>query len=459
VAVGLLIGVVKAESIADPNVLWGIRDGREILSSGDLPRHDHWSWTVPGRKWIPNSWGWDVVLGGLHRLGGGGALAALNIALVVLLVLLMARRAYALGAHPTAAVAAVATVGAAILLPWVNDRPQIASYLFVALIVPAVRPALVADGRRYLGLLGALVAVQVVWVNLHLFAIAGPVLIAASGAGHLAQQARSPARPAVPVRTQAARLVAAVVLGFAACGVTPYGPIVAAKTLAVRNDAVGLIVEWRPAGFGTFSQVTGVLAILAALAAGVHAYRARRWDVAAVLLVLVVGTATACRMAPVTAVVAIPELAAALTGATSRAVRRATAGIAAVFVLLGVGLAALDIGSFGKLDPASTSRDLLDRLPRGCRLLNDYPLGGAVILFRPDVPVSIDSRTDLYGRDRILANRDLVAGRNDAVRTVEAQGVTCVVVPSDAGLVARLRRAAGWRVAASDDERTLLLRS
>jgi hypothetical protein len=458
--VGVLIGVIKAESIADPNVLWGIRDGREILSSGHLPHSDHWSWTVPGKKWTPNSWGWDVVLGGLHRIGGGAALAVLNIVVVVLLALGMALRAYRLDARPAAVVAALIIVGGPTLLPWINDRPQLISYLFVVLLVPAVGPALASSRRRFLLALGGLAVLQVVWVNLHFFAIAGPVLIAVAGVGHLLEQTRHAGADAVGIREQALRLLAAVLVALAACGATPYGPVVAAKTLAVRNDAVGLIVEWRPAGYATLSQVTGLLAIVAALAAGLHAYRARRWDVAAALGVLAVGCAIACRMAPVAVVVAIPELAAALSASLGRArVRVVSLGLGAALVLGGVGLTVADARSFAKLDPASTSPSLLARLPPGCQLVNDYPLGGAVILFRPDVPVAVDSRTDLYGRAAILANRDLVSGESGAIDRIEADRVTCVLIPSDAGLVDLLEDAGQWRVAGKDDRRTLLLRT
>lgn len=455
--VALLLGLVKAESIADPNVLWGIRDGRTILSSGDLPHSDAWSWTVPGKHWVPNSWGWDVVLGALDRIGGGGALAVLNIVVVLALAFVMARRAFALGARPPGTAAALAVVGGATLLPWINDRPQLISYVFVAVIVPAVAPALRASRRRFVQLLAVLFVLQVVWVNLHFFAIAGPVLVAVAGLGAFLQQWRAAEVGAVSLREHALRAVAAAAVAFAGCCVTPYGAVVAAKTVAVRNDAAGLIVEWRPAGFATSSQITGVLAIVAALVAGAYAYRARRWDIVAILIALAVGTALACRMAPVTAVVAIPEIAAALSTVEARRPRTVVA-VTAVFGLLGAGIIAGGLGNLGKLDPASTSRELVDQLPVGCRLLNDYPLGGSVILFRPDVPVAIDSRTDLYGKQRILANRELVAGQDSAVQTLAAEGVTCVLVPSDAGLVTELKNNSDWRVVGTDSRRTLLVR-
>ena len=75
------------------------------------------------------------------------------------------------------------------------------------------------------------------------------------------------------------------------------------------------------------------------------------------------------------------------------------------------------------------------------------------------VGMAIDSRTDLYGKQRILANRDLVAGRRDAVHTLDADGVTCVLVPSGSGLVGELKQDNQWRVVDTDSRRTLLVRS
>lgn len=144
---GVLLGVIRVEGLADPNVLWGTRDGLDILSSGHLPRADAWSWTVAGRHWIPNSWGWDVVLGSIHRLGGATALGLLNLVLIMVLVLGMARAAFRLGACGLAVVATIGALGGAILMPWANGRLQIISYVVILGLVPWVRPTLLTTRR------------------------------------------------------------------------------------------------------------------------------------------------------------------------------------------------------------------------------------------------------------------------------------------------------------------------
>ena len=50
-------------------------------------------------------------------------------------------------------------------------------------------------------------------------------------------------------------------------------------------------------------------------------------------------------------------------------------------------------------------------IPPHWRVFNTDTLGGFVILERPDVQVSLDTRNDLYGRQRVLADVHVVAGR------------------------------------------------
>ena len=202
------------------------------------------------------------------------------------------------------------------------------------------------------------------WVNLHFFAIIGPVLLVAAGVGHLLEAAASSKRPrSVSTREQAARLILAVGIAAAACAVTPYGPIVAAKAVAVHDDAAGLIVEWRPAGFGTYSQFTAVLALLAAIVAAIHAFRHRRWDTVGVIVVLSMGTAAACRTAPVLVLFVLPELAAAVTPSLRRAlIRRGTAVIVGLFALVAIGIGFTGAASVGRLDPANASPGLIAEL-------------------------------------------------------------------------------------------------
>jgi hypothetical protein len=446
-----LLALVRVEGLADPNVSWGIRDGRQILSSGSLPRHDTWSWTVAGRQWTPNSWLWDVLLGGLDRIGGAGAVAVLNVVFILGIGVALAHIAFGLGADRFAVVAVVGALGAVMFVPWFIARAQLASYAFVLVYVHGLRRVLLGTQRRYLFGLGALLGLQVLWINLHFFGVLGPVLVGASGIGlAVAEQSRL-------IEWRAAF---ATVVALGGCLISPYGVPGFHHALTVHNDVAGLAVEWRPSGFGTFSQVTGVLALLTAVAAVRTTSRRRAWDRTALIVLLAIGTAAACRIAPVLALVTLPEVAAWLPERVHarRPLRWLTAAATALVAALGLGIALTGLGQFGSLAPPNRSPRLVHALPNGCRVLNDYAIGGAILLHRQDVLVSVDSRTDLYRGTGIRLNRDRIDAKPGTLEELDSAHVTCVLVPNDSGIVAALAQSNSWHQAGRDNYRTLFVR-
>jgi hypothetical protein len=443
---GLLVGAIRVEQLADANVLWETRDGLAVLSSGHLPHRDAWSWTVAGRSWTPNSWGWDVLLGAVHRVAGAAGLAALDIALTTALFAVLATAATRRGAGLGATLAMVGAVGGAVFMPWVIVRPQLVGYLLIAAVLPLARRVMGADRRSLPGLLAVTFAGEALWVNLHLFAVVGPVLMTAACLGVVIEQ-----------RHGMLRVVAAALVSVAACGLTPYGPVASSKALAVHHDVGSVAVEWRPPGFATYSQFTAVIALLVAVGALRVACRRRDFAAVAVLVVLGLSTVAACRVAPALAVVALPQAAVWLSGGRLRL--RGAQVVAAVLVAIGVGVFAVGLGHFGRLATPSDSATLVRKLPHACRTLNDYQLGGSLILFRPDVKVSVDSRTDLYGSARIEGNAAWLASSSLAARrALDKQRVNCVVALSSAPLISALAHDGAWRKAGADGARTLYVR-
>lgn len=177
------------------------------------------------------------------------------------------------------------------------------------------------------------------------------------------------------------------------------------------------------------------LTILLGLGTVAIAARRRWWRPAAILLVLVVAGIAVRRFQPILAVCAIPILAAALDtpGARTWAVsRRTMLRIGAAMLLIAyLTLAALAVPHRGRIGYPSAP---IAALPSGCRLFNSYDLGGIVILRRPDVPVSLDSRNDLYGRADVLASERVLRGGSTAVKKLDSLGVTCVLVRPFTGL-------------------------
>ena len=74
-------------------------------------------------------------------------------------------------------------------------------------------------------------------------------------------------------------------------------------------------------------------------------------------------------------------------------------------------------------------------LPSGCRLANDYRVGSWVVWARPDVPVSIDGRNDLFGTDLGQLGWFESATRiPDTMRELADLGVSCVLARVDSPL-------------------------
>jgi hypothetical protein len=175
-----------------------------------------------------------------------------------------------------------------------------------------------------------------------------------------------------------------------------------------------------------------------------------------VLVVLGAATASAIRFAPMAALYAVPELAAAagLIRVRPHFLNRICALALAVLAVFCIA----DVQRVGKASAMTASPALVAELPVGCRLLNDLAVGGAVILHRPDVPVSIDSRNDMYGRTAELRSLAVLSQPVLGLRYVGSHNITCVLVQSQTPLVAALERSGQWQLIGTDEVRSLLIK-
>ena len=448
VGIGLLLGLLRSESPSEPDALWSIRAGVDVLSTGRLPHVDPYSWSAHGHLWIPNSWLWNVVIGEAYRVAAMPGVWLVVIALTGVLGALVAAICARRGARPLPSAAAFLVLGMLVLL--VAPRAQTVSNLIAFALPPLMGPILLRPGRRWVVPLAGLAALQCLWMNLHSAALVGPVVVGGAGFGLLISR-----RPLA--RREILRLAVAVAVTAVMCLATPYGAAAVTHSLDVRSASAGLITEWDHIGVGTFQQVVALVVVLLGVLAVHIAWRDRRFDSVAVLLIFMVATASAVRFMPMLALFMLPEFAMGLGRLQVRPkmYRRAVLGAIAVVAAF----AAAHVPGFAKLTTVETgSPALVAKLPYGCRLLNDYQLGDLVILERPDVRVSMDGRNDVYGRDGILR---IVAMLNDQPGTsqaLRAAHVTCVLAPTGDRIVAALSADPSWRVVGRDAVRTLLTR-
>jgi len=58
------LSLVRASRIPELDVLWGARNGTDIINGGSITAPvDSWNFLTEGETWSPNSWLWNVLLG------------------------------------------------------------------------------------------------------------------------------------------------------------------------------------------------------------------------------------------------------------------------------------------------------------------------------------------------------------------------------------------------------------
>lgn len=448
--VALLQVVVRGESPADQDVLWGARYGLNVFASGRLPRTDTYSWTAHGRQWIPNSWGWNVVLGGAYDIFGVLGFSLLGACVAVPTALVVARGAQRVGAGPIPTIVAFVPLG--LLAIDTIPRAQTVSNLPVVVIPPLVAQILFGSRRHAVQVAGLLCALQIAWMNVHSGAVLGPPLVFASGVGLLIGTRHS----GIKIAEALARLGCATLLATASCLLTPYGLAPLTHLAEVRRASVGLIVEWEPAGIGSLPQILASVGVLASLGLAWRAWHGQRFASAASLVLLAIGTVSAIRVLPMLAILSVAELALSVGRLNVRPHmlrRMVTAGCVALVALI-----ALNLRDIARLPDRTASPGLVAALPRGCNVVNDDLVGDAVILLRPDVRVSLDGRNDMYGRKLVLSSISMLANAPGTLAKMRAAHVNCVLAVDSSKLVKSLSHTAGWRIAGQDRYRTLLVR-
>jgi hypothetical protein len=441
-----LLGLLASGPLYDGDGWWHLRTGELILHSHRLPRSDPFSWTAHGRPWQPNAWLADVFFALIHRGLGNVGLSVFKGVAVVGIAFALYGLGRAAGARPwPSAVAGLGGVAAIFLL--IVERPQTLSYLLLAAAL-ALGPRALRGSNRALAALGALI---VLWASVHGAFVAGVAVIAAMAVGRALQR-----------RTWARSAMVIAVVGVAGL-LNPSGVSDYTNAGRIRAASQG-IREWRhlqPWGWPDRPMfIFGVVALVCLLATG----RWRRLDVLLPALLLACLAIDALRNQPLFVVGTAGEVALGLARleAPTFEHRRVFAGLALVgWAIAALALASYAVGAAGKPRRTDFPTRAVEALPAHCRLLNEYTVGGYVIWYRPDVPVSQDGRNDVYGRRLLQEQRDVLAGKptTDAALTqLDRWGVGCALVRPDRPVAIALGGDPRWRKALTEEAGTLFER-
>jgi len=268
--------------IRGDDLWWHLAAGRWMLAKRALTRTDEFSFTAAGAPWLNDAWLGDVIFATWEHAFGTHALAWWKWGLVttIFLMLFATLRRVALdcmgdrpadGARSAAALAAYvgATLGAVTAGPFLDMRPQLYTFLGVALVLHGT---MARDTPGWW-----LPLVFVAWANLH----AGFVF----GLGCLGL-ALAPWLRADPAPRRRALGIGALAVG--ACLLNPYGPTALTRPLRYAFDRASpfhALAEWwppfRPGGlespFYPFLLAIFALTAMAAVVQRQHRRRPAFW--------------------------------------------------------------------------------------------------------------------------------------------------------------------------------------
>jgi hypothetical protein len=444
------------DPVFDPDIWWHLRAGQWVVEHGAVPQLDPFSQPGQGKAWVAYSWLYEVLVFGLyHWLGLAGVVAyrvALSLAVVAALHRLVARRE---GRFLVAtALTAAATLAVAMLF---SERPWLFTVLFTTLTLDVILD--LRAGRRTppLWLLPALYAL---WANIHIQFVYGLLLLALAAFAPLLDRALGRTDPEA---TRAGwRLPALAVACLLATLLTPYhvhlygvvleyatqpGPfrfVNELKAMEFREPCDWVVLAL--AGAATFAlgrrpHVAAFDALLLAAAAFLS-FRARRdlWFV--VLAALSILTAASPRTIPAEAhftltprrwavlAVGLALLAAVTAWARGLSPANLEARVAAVF-------------------PVRAAQVVAEHHYPG-PLFNDFNWGGYLIWALPDLPVSLDGRTNLHGDERLLRHGNTWSGGPGWHDDPDLSAAGVVIAPADTPLATLLQTDDRFRLAHED---------
>ena len=474
--------------LIDGDVWWHIRAGEEVLRTGMVSRVDTWSIVGAGRPWTSQDWLANVMLAAGNSLGPWGQTGlSFGFGAITVLAFWILWRAIALRVPQIGWASRIVwlSIGLVLAGPVMGVRVQVLDLLMAALVVWICWRYLVDPRRRWLV---GLPVVALVWANLHagwilLFLVVGAVLVGEAGDRLLKRQLNGP--PALSWG-QLRDLAVALLVALAALALNPNGVALYAYpfyTLAITS-LNRYVMEWFPASlddlFGWLLLGFVIVAVLPALVFGrqrlriadaliligltLMAYRAIRFllivgpiggAIAAVVLAPIISdSALGRRAAPILA-----RLAAPAQGGR----RQLHLGLIVLLVGLGVGVSILRVSppaqaaEIARVLPAQAV-DWLDANEPGTRIFNRYEWGGYIGQHRPQQPVFMDGRADVYGDELLQMYVSIIGVEGDPQSIFDRYGIDYAVYPPDTPLADWFDASGAWKRIYRDETAAIWVR-
>jgi hypothetical protein len=433
----------------DPDVWWHLRVGQWVVEHRAVTSTDPFS--LPGQTtpWVAYSWLYEVVLHGLFSAFGLAGIivyrALFSLAIVAAVHALVCRleKRFLVATGLTI----VATLALTVLF---SERPWLVTVLFSTLTLSAILALRSHESPPWW--VWALPVLYCVWANVHIQFVYGLFLLGLGCIAPLFDQGLGrpdDATAATPRTRRWYGLVALAGACFLATLVNPYhvrlygvvveyarqpGPfrfVNELKALEFRGQADWIVLALTGAACWTLGRrKASAFEALLLVSTAWFSFRARRdlWFV--ILADLTILASAGSRL-----------------GWTEPVFRLGARGLA----FIGAGLLLVvggcvwfhDLSRAGlerrvaQVFPVEAARVIAERGYRG-PLYNDFNWGGYLIWALPNMPVSIDGRTNLHGDDRILRFGQTWAGEPGWQDDPDLSQAGVVLAPADSALASLL---------------------
>lgn len=474
--------------LIDGDVWWHIRAGQDVLATGGVPRVDSWSLVAAGRPWTSQDWLANVILALGHDLGPwGDTLLSFLFGGLTVLAFWILWRAIALRLPAIGWLSRVVwlSVGLTLAGPVMGVRVQVLDLLMATAVVWLLWRYLVDRRRRWLA---GLPLIALLWANLHagwllLFLLAGAVLVGEAVDRLWGRPLEGqPALEWAQLRDLAiAMLLSAAVLIVNPNGTDLYGyPLYTLGITALNR----YVMEWFPASLDTlFGWLLLGFAVVGVIPALIFGRRRLRTADALIMVGLTVMAWQAIRFllivgpigAAVAAVVLAPIISDTRLGrgvapllarlqrprsGTLGAVNRVLIGL---LIVLGVGVALLRVSPSAQA--AEIERGLpvkavawMDANDPGERIFNRYEWGGYIGQHRPDHPIFMDGRADVYGDELLRMYVSVIGLEVDPQVILDRYRIDHALLPPDWPLAAWFDQSPSWRRAYADPTAVIWVR-
>jgi hypothetical protein len=449
---GYRIGLAKLD---DNSFLWHLRTGRLILDEG-IPREDVYSFTVPGAKWIAQSWLAELLYALLDRTFGPMGIRVMIAVLGGALGWLMWRIALR-GAGDRLRAAGIALIAFVVALNVFAERPLAFGLVAAALLVIAIEHPDTRLGRWPLISLPPLFWV---WGNTHGSMSLGYAYVALHLLGRWSEGA-SPLRPG----RERTILIGTVISG-ALLLANPYGLalLIFPFELISRGDVLSDVTEWMSPNFRSplgMAYATWLVVTLCAL--GIGRNRPGRRDLLVVTVFVLMGL-WAQRNVGISAVMILPVVARAFR-APARADDAHPRFVAGCSILL-AGLflaftgAAMSEPDFDLRGYPTKAMEFLDEQGRIGEPIftTDRNAGFVIAKYWPRQQVFLDDRFDMYPGSLVEEYEKVTDARPEWAAVLAKYDIGLVVWERRAALTQLLAESDAWRRIYADDEYVIVER-